>query len=1141
MKKLLLFSTFVFFNLSVYCQLPRIDLNDLIITEGESQYFVIGLNFPSDSDIIINIDVVGGTADGNDYNLSTNTVTILSGQVYAEPIDVNTFDDNLIEQNIETIEIQATVIEGDVDNPVISNTIKIIDNDILPQVSMRQYFDGYFREGGQNDTQFIMLNRVFSEAIEINIIATPITANTADFEPLNVSIIIPAGERFVNVPFTINDDDIPESDESFLLTANVISGNTENVSTNSEILIRDNDILPTFSVIKSASEETGEAKVKLKLDRTYNSNITFELSTSQGTADSMDYIDLFTNGTISANEFESDYIDISIIDDNIEEGDEYFNLSIIITSNNTLNSNLDTTLYIWDNEIEYPKYFIDSAHGTSAYEGSNAYISINLYNFDGSYTYEEDITFEVWATNGTADESDYSTSEPVEITILAGQNYIRYNDIPLTLDQEIEGDETIFLHASPTSGNTYNQNFDPLEFTIKDIDFNAIFDSIEIVQGTEATFNLLENDYYQSQLITDPSVVTIELLSYGLSANMLPGVSVNANGLLSVSNDLAIGNYSLKYRICKTSDPDNCSVGIISLSVKNPLKTSYTINYLDYNNDGYTSVGDLIQYDFKINNIGDDILTDVESYEYNSPIEVQGTTIPSLNPSEENTEFFAERVITQSDINSGIGPYSFYTNGLVFTGHQSNLEFVDYPSRENTLDIINSDGLKLNAFVDENSNGIKDFNEIDFPLGKFKYDISNNNDVHYLYSNPHYLYESNPTTVYNFSFEIDDLYLPYFSNNTIYNDISIEQNAGFTTILFPIESIENYTDASVYIIPNIPKPGFAYYDRIKFKNNSLTSLVSGSISYTHDDILEIINISSANTTLTENGFTYNFYDLEPLETREILVKLQVPAIPEVQLGEFSSNTVEIVTTTEDIVSQNNIHTVTNEIVGSYDPNDITENHGTEIIYSTFSDEDYLTYTIRFENTGTANAINIRIEDILDDQLDETTLRMVDASHDYALERVGKNLEWNFYAIQLPPSEGDDSEIGHGYIKFKVKPQPGYQVGDVIPNTAEIYFDFNPAIITNTWTTTFVENLSLNSNSDSEFLNLYPNPTKDRLNISCENIIDSITITTIIGQQVSSLSINNNYTELNIKELPSGVYLIKIISEKNSETIKIIKE
>ena len=128
--------------------------------------------------------------------------------------------------------------------------------------------------------------------------------------------------------------------------------------------------------------------------------------------------------------------------------------------------------------------------------------------------------------------------------------------------------------------------------------------------------------------------------------------------------------------------------------------------------------------------------------------------------------------------------------------------------------------------------------------------------------------------------------------------------------------------------------------------------------------------------------------------------------------------------------------------------------------------DYLTYTIRFENTGTASAINIKIQDFLNNKLDPETIRMIDSSAPYTLERLGASLTWKFNGINLPPSIAD-TRIGKGYIIFQVKPKPGFAVGDIIPNTASIYFDTNPAIITNTFNTQFVSTLA---NEDLVFEN-----------------------------------------------------------------------
>ena len=105
------------------------------------------------------------------------------------------------------------------------------------------------------------------------------------------------------------------------------------------------------------------------------------------------------------------------------------------------------------------------------------------------------------------------------------------------------------------------------------------------------------------------------------------------------------------------------------------------------------------------------------------------------------------------------------------------------------------------------------------------------------------------------------------------------------------------------------------------------------------------------------------------------------------------------------------------IINAYDPNDKMESHGAEILHSSFTSEDYLYYTIRFENTGNASAINVRINDVLDSRLDENSIKMINASHAYVLDRVANNLTWKFDNIMLPVSVAN-TNIGKGYVMFK---------------------------------------------------------------------------------------------------------------------------
>jgi Secretion system C-terminal sorting domain len=69
----------------------------------------------------------------------------------------------------------------------------------------------------------------------------------------------------------------------------------------------------------------------------------------------------------------------------------------------------------------------------------------------------------------------------------------------------------------------------------------------------------------------------------------------------------------------------------------------------------------------------------------------------------------------------------------------------------------------------------------------------------------------------------------------------------------------------------------------------------------------------------------------------------------------------------------------------------------------------------------------------------------------------------------------------------------------------------------------------------------PNPAKDVLNFSNRNntIISNIALTDVNGRVVKQ--INNSVSQINISELTSGVYFLKITSDKGIGTTKIVKQ
>jgi len=480
---------------------------------------------------------------------------------------------------------------------------------------------------------------------------------------------------------------------------------------------------------------------------------------------------------------------------------------------------------------------------------------------------------------------------------------------------------------------------------------------------------------------------------------------------------------------------------------------------------------------------------------------------------------------------------------LMVTNYSNQAGFITITEQGNSIGDIDCSGFRLNAFLDSNNNGTQDVGEQNFPLGQFSYEVNNIGNVHNIISptGVYNIYDTNTSNSYNLSYSIDPNYVSSYGIATSsYSNVHVVIGAGMQTYNFPITVTQTYNDLAVNIVPvNAPRPGFTYQNKIVYTNFGNQTVVSGTVTFTKDALVTITANSQSGISSTANGFTYNFTNLLPFETRTITVTMQVPNIPTVTLGNLLTNTASIAPISGDVVPANNNSSCSQIIIGSYDPNDKMESHGERILHSSFTANDYLYYTIRFENTGTASAINVRINDVLDSRLDENTIRMISASHNYIMDRVDNNLTWRFDNIQLPVSVAN-TNTGKGYVTFQIKPRAGFAVGDIIPNTASIYFDFNPPIITNTFHTEFVAQLGVDVFENGDFV-FYPNPVSDVVTVSIKNsgTITAIAVYDMLGKLIhldKPTSAVSTQT-LDLSSVSRGVYLIEVTSDTNLKVIK----
>lgn len=233
-------------------------------------------------------------------------------------------------------------------------------------------------------------------------------------------------------------------------------------------------------------------------------------------------------------------------------------------------------------------------------------------------------------------------------------------------------------------------------------------------------------------------------------------------------------------------------------------------------------------------------------------------------------------------------------------------------------------------------------------------------------------------------------------------------------------------------------------------SNTGTVPISGSASLTIDASLTVSPLSYATSYNTfENGVATWNTTILPGQWAYLGIHINGPGVEFVGDTYDFSYSLELMDDQElPFYSYNGSNTLT--VSCSYDPNDkqATPAGYAEPHYILADTE--IEYKIRFQNTGNASAFNVHIDDQLDlSKLDLSTFEPVAASHSYyTIVNPDGFVQFVFDNIMLPDSASDEPG-SQGFVIYKIRPYTDITPESVIENTAYIYFDENPAVITNT--------------------------------------------------------------------------------------------
>jgi uncharacterized repeat protein (TIGR01451 family) len=316
-------------------------------------------------------------------------------------------------------------------------------------------------------------------------------------------------------------------------------------------------------------------------------------------------------------------------------------------------------------------------------------------------------------------------------------------------------------------------------------------------------------------------------------------------------------------------------------------------------------------------------------------------------------------------------------------------------------------------------------------------------------------------------------------------------------------------------IPYFPpaRPGFeAIYDFVV--ENEGTTKINDSLVLIYDDrLVDFVEEYSQARSINPGRVVWNTGTIDPFTNKRFKIKFRVNSpmdIPAVNSGDvlpfyLNLDTFKFV--------------LNNTVVGSYDPNDKTCLQGDRIAPSMIGS--YVDYLIRFENTGDFYAENIVVRDIIDTTMfDINTLRVTSSSHAQATNLVGNKVEFIFKGIKLPAED----DMNDGYVAFEIKTKLSVKLNDSIKNEANIYFDYNFPILTNT-ATTVVKLPSNNNEINFTSFDIVPSLTIDQITLMIDETIHQIIIYDKLGRK---MEINGDKTSIDVKSYPNGIYFVKVL-------------
>jgi hypothetical protein len=546
----------------------------------------------------------------------------------------------------------------------------------------------------------------------------------------------------------------------------------------------------------------------------------------------------------------------------------------------------------------------------------------------------------------------------------------------------------------------------------------------------------------------------------------------------------------------------------------------------------YGSTGSDQGYDLKCNAAGDLFLTG----SYQASFSFGNTVVNAGGSSQSYTAKF-DSSGTEQWVMTAIGSNTNYSNAIAINTQGdvymsgiagSNITFgnqtVTMPNGSGYLAKMadNANIIQGTVFRDINNDGILNTGETGVP-----------NSIVRLNNGP-YVTNSNNSGIYNmyaaagtFSVSIPNLPLYHtLSTPAVLTSTFTGLGNSDTAKHFGLYPVPNVNDLWVDITPiTNPKAGFVLSYMVTYKNLGTTTQ-NGNVQVIASPVINYLQASPAPTTQNGQTIQWNVGSLAPQSMGTIHVSFNIPT--NLNIGDTIRSFAEISPVSNDTTPLNNVKSSTRLVVGPYDPNykevDITT------VYNVTTSE-WLEYIVHFQNIGNDSAHTVYILDSLTPYLDWSTLEILATSHNPMQLSMNASgiAEFRFPGIMLPDSTTDP--IGScGFVKYRIKYLATFPLYDSITNYADIYFDYNPPITTNTIATYHLTPVSRDQDLNATGILLYPNPAGTEVHIRLVEHNGSdiqIQLLDLSGKTLYESQTRGISSTLDVSLYPAGIYIVNV--------------